>query len=78
MNTLYVVIESFDSRKGGHEVKVHGCYFDKGKALERMTVEAKKLQQELEAELEQGDEFFNVIHGEDYFVFEVKEGQIFQ
>ena len=76
-NTLYIVVESMDSGKeGGHEVIVHGCFFDKEKALTCMELKAKECQQKYDAVLEQGEEWYNVIHGETYFVFEIKEGHI--
>ena len=77
MDKLYIVIESMDARDGGHEVEVHGCYFDKAKALECMQRKAKECQEKFEADIEQGDDWFNVIHGETYFVFEIKEGTIY-
>jgi hypothetical protein len=76
-NTLFIVIESMDGgRKGGHEVIVHGCFLDRNKALLCMEREAKKLQERLEADLKQGDDWFNVIDGETYFVFEIKESHV--
>ena len=76
-NTLYIVIESMDAGKeGGHEVEIHGCYFDKVKALACMETKAKECQEKFDADIEHGDDWFNVIHGEVYFVFEIKEGHI--
>ena len=76
-NTLYIVVESMDSGKeGGHEVIVHGCFFDRKKAMTYMETKAKECQQKYEADLEQGEDWFNVIYGETYFVFEIKEGYI--
>jgi hypothetical protein len=75
-STLFVIIESMDSSSGGHEVRVHGCFFDKEKAMNCMETKAKECQKEYEAELEKGNDWFNVIHGETYFVFEIQEGQL--
>ena len=52
-NTLYIVVESMDSGKeGGHEVIVHGCFFDREKAMSCMETKAKECQEKYEADLE--------------------------
>lgn len=77
MEKIYIVIESMDAGKsGGHEVIVHGCFLDREKAMNCMEMKAKELQTKYECDLEQGDDWFNVIRGEVYFVFEIKEGYI--
>ena len=63
-------------KEGGHEVIVHGCFLDRENALLCMKNKAKELQEKYGASLEEGLDWVNVIHGEVYFVFEIKEGHI--
>ena len=76
MDTLFIVVESVDAREGGHEVNIHGCFLDIEKARSCMRSKAEEMREQYDALLEQNDDWINIIHGETYFVFEIKEGQI--
>tara|TARA_R110002153_G_scaffold263671_1_gene425126 strand:- start:274 stop:504 length:231 start_codon:yes stop_codon:yes gene_type:complete len=76
MSTLFVLVESFDSRSGGHDVKIHKIFKEKEEALVYMEIVAKKMAEEGDYLLEKGNDYFNLIYGEDYTVLQVLEGQV--
>ncbi len=76
MDILFIVVESVDAREGGHQVDIHGCFFDIEKARSCMRSKAEEMREKYDALLEQDDDWINIIHGKTYFVFEIKKGRI--
>lgn len=79
-NKVYVVVETCDSRNGGHNIKVHGCFSYKQHAKMIMR---RKAQEEFGRrnpqcwKLDNGDDFSQVRSEETVIVFEVVESNLF-